>query len=100
MPTEVALAVMIESVVHKNVERLKQEQTTLRADKKRITAELRNATKTKSRLKKRAKMLSDNDLLEVIQLRRIAKTAQAVAEDAGQDTVSTPPAKKTRGESR
>ena len=78
-PPEVKIS---QSVVHENVERLKKEQATLRAARKRISAELRNATKTKTRLKKRARLLSNTDLMEVIQLRRIDKDARAVPDAA------------------
>ena len=58
------------SEVWANVERLKKEQFDLRVKRQRLTSDLRNASRQKSRLKMRAKMLSDKDLLEVIHLRR------------------------------
>ena len=55
------------------VERLKKEQFKIRLERKRISAELRNATKKRQRLKTRAKLLTDGDLLAVVQLRRDEK---------------------------
>ena len=81
---------MERSAVQMKVDRLKKQQAELRAAKKRITAELRNATKTKSRLKKRAKLLTDADLLEVIQLRRDEKAARAQGDaDASEPTADS-----------
>ena len=58
-----------QSTILAKVEKLKKEQATMRAARVKLTAELRNANKQKSRLKKRAKLLTDTDLLEVIHLR-------------------------------
>jgi hypothetical protein len=52
---------------------LKGEQEAVRADRKRVTKELKNAQKRKQRLKKRAKQLSDADLVSVLQLRASEK---------------------------
>jgi hypothetical protein len=54
---------------------LKREQDAVRADRKRVTKELKNAQKRKQRLKKRAKQLSDADLVSVLQLRAADKPA-------------------------
>ena len=48
---------------------LKAEQKRAREAKLKITKELRNAEKRRQRLKKRAKQLSDSDLLAVMTLR-------------------------------
>ena len=53
---------------------LKEEQKAARDAKKKITKELRNAEKRRNRLKKRAKQLSDADLLAVMSLRVHEKT--------------------------
>jgi hypothetical protein len=53
--------------------RLKLEQDAIRISRKKIAKELQNATKRKQRLKKRAKQLSDTDLLAVLQLRASEK---------------------------
>ncbi len=57
------------------IARLKREQDEVRASRKRVTKELKNAQKRKQRLKKRAKQLSDTDLVSVLQLRASEKAA-------------------------
>ena len=61
------------SVIVDNIARLKKEQAEIRAQRKRITQELKNAEKKRSRLKKKAKLLSDKDLLDVLHLRSVEK---------------------------
>ena len=62
-----------------SIARLKREQDDVRANRKRVTKELKNAQKRKQRLKKRAKQLSDTDLVSVLQLRASEKAAVATA---------------------
>ena len=50
------------------IQALKDDQKRARDAKKKITKDLRNAEKRKQRLKKRAKQLSDSDLLAVMTL--------------------------------
>ena len=52
---------------------LKEQQKKAKETKKAITKELRNANRRRQRLKKRAKLLSDADLLAVISLRNHEK---------------------------
>jgi Sec-independent protein translocase protein TatA len=61
------------------ITRLKREQDDVRANRKRVTKELKNAQKRKQRLKKRAKQLSDTDLVSVLQLRASEKPVVAAA---------------------
>ena len=51
------------------IARLKAEQANLRAERKRVQQELKNAEKRRARLKKRARQLSDQDLVAVLQMR-------------------------------
>ena len=62
-----------------SIARLRREQDAVRANRKRVTKELKNAQKRKQRLKKRAKQLSDTDLVSVLQLRASEKAAVAAA---------------------
>jgi hypothetical protein len=62
-----------------SIARLRHEQDAVRANRKRVTKELKNAQKRKQRLKKRAKQLSDTDLVSVLQLRASEKAAVATA---------------------
>ena len=71
---------------------LKQQQMTLRAQKKKVSKELRNAEKKKTRLKKKARQLSDKDLVTVLQMR------QAQLEESPPD--SKPTAKEKAKQSK
>jgi hypothetical protein len=62
-----------------SIARLKREQGAARANRQRVSKELKNAQKRKQRLKKRAKQLSDTDLVSVLQLRASEKAAVAAA---------------------
>ena len=65
------------------IQALKEEQKRARDFKKRITKELRNTEKRRQRLKKRAKQLSDSDLLAVMTLRSAEQGLRR--RDAGDD---------------
>lgn len=52
-----------------SIDRLKREQKAMKEQKKKLTKDLRNAEKRRSRLKKRARQLSDTDLVAVLQMR-------------------------------
>ena len=62
-----------------SIARLKREQDDARATRKRVSKEWKNAQKRKQRLKRRAKQLSDTDLVSVLQLRASEKAAVAAA---------------------
>ena len=51
------------------IERLKKQQRDMKAERKRLAAELRNAEKRRGRLRKKAKQLSDQDLVDVLKMR-------------------------------
>ena len=59
---------------------LKAQQRKLREEKKALARDLRNAERRRSRLKKRAKALSDADLLAVISLRNHEKALGSAAQ--------------------
>ena len=63
------------------IERLKSEQKRIRLERKAVAKELKNAEKRRSRLKKKAKQLSDGDLLQVLQMRSAERTLKASASD-------------------
>ena len=61
---------------------LKKQQQDLLRDKKKLQAQLRNAQKKKQRLTKRTRMLSDNDLLDIMRMRAALATKEnKVADD-------------------
>ncbi len=57
------------------IEKLRKEQADLRASKKRVAKELKNAEKRKKRLKCKAKQLSKDDLLAVLLMREESNAA-------------------------
>ena len=62
---------------------MKLEQARIRQEKRKVSAELRNAVKRRQRLKKRAKCLTKEDLLAVMQMRDLEEVAAAAALAAG-----------------
>ena len=59
--------------------RLQNEEKEMRANKKRLQADLRNAKRKKSRLTKRAKQLTDSDLIQIMQMREAKKREDPAA---------------------
>ena len=53
---------------------LREEQEKLRADRKRVQKELKNALRRKRRLKEKARQLNNTDLVEVLLMRQAEKT--------------------------
>jgi hypothetical protein len=66
-----------------SIERLKTEQNALRSERKRVAKELKTMEKKKSRLKKRARQLSDADLLQVLMMRSALTPQKEIAAEAG-----------------
>ena len=62
-----------------HIERLRVEKKDLKAERVRLTKELKNATKRKTRLKKKARQLSDADLVAVMQMRSESAAPQTAA---------------------
>ena len=60
------------------IARLKDEQAAMRASKQTLAKDLRNATRRASRLKKRARQLTDNDLVEVLKMREVKQPVAPV----------------------
>lgn len=60
---------------------LKAEQKELRAKKKKVSQTLRNAERRRSRLRKKAKLLSDADLVDVLRMRATAPPVQSSSEE-------------------
>ena len=53
-----------------DIETLKKRQAELKRNRLEVSRALKNASRRKARLKKRAKLLTDDDLLAVVQLRK------------------------------
>ena len=58
---------------------LQKEQKEMLAKKKRLQSDLRNAKRKKSRLTKRARQLSDSDLIHIMQMRDAKKKEDSEA---------------------
>ena len=63
-----------------SIKRLKDQQMAMKAAKMNLQKELKNACKRSKRLKKRARQLTDNDLVEVLRMRKDAVPMQVEAE--------------------
>ena len=61
------------------IARLKSEQAVLRDNKKKVAKDLKNAEKRRGRLKKKARQLSDADLVAVLHMRHDNSGASAAA---------------------
>ena len=59
--------------------RLQNEEKEMKAIKKRLQADLRNAKRKKTRLTKRAKLLTDRDLFQIMQMREAKKKEDPAA---------------------
>ena len=62
--------------VSADIARLQAEQKRVREERKRVAAELRNAQKRKQRLKHRARLLSNEDLMMVAAMRETDAVAR------------------------
>ena len=60
------------------INRLKEEEGAVRAQRKRIRSKLKNAERRRARIRKKGKLLSDNDLVDVIKMRGLADRALKV----------------------
>jgi len=63
--------------LHQEIEELKKAQQAARDAKKKATKDLRNAVKKKQRVMKKARELTNADLVEVITLRQQAAAQRA-----------------------
>ena len=65
-----------------HIKALKEQQKNLKDDRKRVSKVLRNEEKRRMRLRKRARQLSDGDLVALLKMRSDAKeTGSATVED-------------------
>ena len=86
------LASLVEDMAsnpHDEVMRLRNKSKELRAEKKSITRNLRNAQRRTTRMQKRAKNLSDADLLSVMRMRQVKQSQKVVKSKAKKDKVLT-----------
>ena len=91
----VALAGPQHSPLLAGIAKLKAEQKALKAEKKRVAKELKNQEKKRARLKTKAKQLTDEDLLQVLNLRAVSKAEQAAKPSNSSSAASGQPACST-----
>ncbi len=65
-----------------SIELLKKQQAAIRAERKKVSKDLKNASKRASRLKKRARALTDDDLMQVIKMRHTTTETKATSSTA------------------
>ena len=68
--------------ISKEIEELRELQKKQRTERKKLCADLRNARKRRNRLKNKAKLLSNDDLVAVFQMRSETMAAQAAKKEA------------------
>ena len=70
------------------LQKLKTEQQAAKQERRKLATEIRNAERRKSRLKKRAKLLTDDDLLQVLMIRKSARESHLTDMAPGQPSGS------------
>ena len=80
-----------------SIRMLKDEQRDMRLKRKQITKDLRNAEKKRSRLRKKARQLTDADLCALLKMRADGKSADEPMESTSPTSASTGPAPSGRG---
>jgi hypothetical protein len=91
-----------ESPLLREIRQLRDQQKAMKAERKRIQQDLRNAEKRKTRLRKKARQLSDADLAAVISMRRdgAAASAERAAERSTAAAAPAGPAREEADRSR
>ena len=69
----------LEPTLDNKISDMRSQQKALKAERKKITKDLRNAEKRRRRLRMRCKELPAEDLLEVLAMRRVRDKAAAAA---------------------
>ena len=87
------LANLGSDVVSARIKTLKAQRQQMLAEKKAVARALKNAQRQRNRLKRKAKNLSTDDLVEVLTMRGAAQRAKAEAAVAGAE--ETPSAETT-----
>ena len=66
------------------IQKLRAEQQALKDVKKQLAKDMKNAVRQKKRLQTRAMTLTDNDLVEVLRMRKAKKTGEAQTDGTAQ----------------
>ena len=76
--------VLDKDTLSEHLRHLKEKQQQEKEARKKLQAEIRNTERRQSRLRKRAKLLTDEDLLQVLMLRKSARQAHEDAQTSEQ----------------
>ena len=79
-----------ESELDEEIDRLRSQRESMQKEKKRVSRDLRNTERKKSRLRTKAKLLSSTDLLEVYAMRMRMNEKAAEKAAASKTPVATP----------
>ena len=82
-------ALMDSQSLNAQIGNLKKVQNEMRMMKKKATLELRNLERKRQRLSKKARLLSDKDLLQVLQLRSEKSGKKTAVEEAASEPGAT-----------
>ena len=81
-PAGAVPAVPFQTSLTKQIEELKAQQKTLRENRKRVASALKNSQKRKRRLVTKARMLSNDDLVQVLTMRASVNTSASASSSA------------------
>ena len=87
--SDVSMPLFETEALNASIDRLKAEQKAMKEAKEKLNKDLKNAEKRRTRLKKRARQLSDADLVAVLQMRGSVPTASSSS--GGTSSTSAPP---------
>jgi len=74
--------VLDRDTLNEQIKALKTDQAKVKAERAKLAKHLKNTERRKTRLHKRARLLTDEDLLQVLMLRKTLRTAQQGCEPA------------------
>ena len=87
--TDTISSALPEDALSASIHQLKTKQAELRNQKKRLAQDLRNAERRKKRLRTRARQLTEEDLVQVLMLRKQQRAERASMEVASTTTGAT-----------
>ena len=94
-----ATAVPGSSALDTEIEKLKEQQSKLLRERKKVTSDLKNAARKRRRLKEKARNLSDADLVELMALRQKGGKGAAVRGTSEPETSAAGSAASPKGTS-
>ena len=87
--TDTLSSALPEDALSVSIQMLKTKQAELRNQKKRLAQDLRNAERRKKRLRQRARQLTDEDLVQVLMLRKHQRSDRSANDEASTTSAAT-----------